>query len=150
MSENKESIYSPARHRLIPLALTGPTIEAGQLIPGIHEMMPEPFDITNHAGNMAIGTVVAAAAVWQYAGRHSIRDTEKVIDQESMDRFRKYRVAVVCGATALANCITETKYGVQHFPVAEWLGGKTPDVLDTLYSTAWAGLLAHVAFWRKR
>jgi hypothetical protein len=99
---------------------------------------------------MWVGALIAGGASIAYASKNSIHEGRLTLDSESMNRFRKFGVAMVCGATALTNCITETKWGVKHLPVAEWLGGTTPDVLDTAYSTAWAGLVSSVFFWRKR
>jgi len=125
-------------------------LEPMQYIPHIHEWMPEPFDITNHAGNMVGGTAVAIMGSLAYGAKNQVKNDspELEIDTEAMQRFRKFGVAAICGVTALANCVTETRWGVQHLPVARWLNGTTPDILDTTYSTLWAGGLSF-AFWRK-
>lgn len=140
--------YELATRRLTIAGLTGPLLEAAQNIPHIHEVMPEPFDITNHAGNMWGGALVAAGVTFGYAMKNNTTEESLTISEESMSSFRKRGVAMIMGATALANCVTETKWGLQHFPVGEWLHGTTPDVLDTIYSTVWGGILS-LAFWKK-
>ena len=140
--------YELATPRLTIAGLTGPLLEAAQNIPHIHEVMSEPFDITNHAGNVWGGALVAAGVTIGYAMKNSTNEESLTISEESMSRFRRRGVAMIMGATALANCITETKWGVQHLPVAGWLNGETPDVLDTVYSTVWGGILS-LAFWKK-
>lgn len=149
MSENVPAEYDFQERRILPLNAVAFLLEGAQKIPGIHEVMQEPFDITNHGGNMCFGTGIASITALTYAIKNSIDEDGLTINEESMNRFRKYGIAMACGATALVNGITETKWGVKHLPVAEWLGGRTPDVLDTLYSTAWAGV-ASVLLWRKR
>lgn len=140
--------FSPSR--MLGVAMTQAGLEIGQNIPKIHEVMPEPFDVTNHAGNMWVGAAIAATAAIPYSIKNNVgEDVGMTIDQASMDRFRKFGIATICGATALANTITETKWGVQNLPVADWLNGENPGVLDTLYSTTWAGI-ASMLFWRKQ
>ena len=130
-----ETTHRLRTERFVAAAVTGPILEMMQNIPGIHQVMPEPFDITNHAGNMWGGSTIAMVGTALYAARTSEEPKTWVIDDESMSRFRKFGVSAICGAAALINCVTETKWGVSHLPVAGWLHGKTPDPLDTLYST---------------
>ncbi len=141
--------YSISPKHTLTAMLTGPLLEMGQLIPGIHDVMAEPFDITNHAGNMWVGSFVAGCAAITYNAIKEQEDVQGGIPQEAVSRFRKYGTAAICSTVAAVNCITETKWGVETFPVAEALGGTTPDVLDTAYSTAWAGLVS-VGLWRRK
>jgi hypothetical protein len=130
------------------LGFVGVALEAIQTqVPQIHEILPEALDISDHAGNMWVGAAVAAAATIGYAVKNRVND-DFAITAESMSRFRKVGVPIVLGATAALNCITETKWGVKHLPVDNWLNAPYADPLDTLYSTVWGGVLS-LAFWRK-
>lgn len=140
--------YEFASSGFLKTAVAGTLLEFGQNIPHIHEVMPEPFDITNHAGNLWVGAAVAYVAIDRYTAKNRLDDKSYAISDESMSTFRKRGVAMIMGATALANCITETQWGVQYLPVNDLLGGTTPDVLDTVYSTVWSGILS-LAFWKK-
>jgi hypothetical protein len=122
-----------------------------QNTPAIHDAISGPLNPTNYIGNMYVGATIAAGVSLAYATAkgidRSLKDT--AISQASMETFRRRGVAVACGATAVVNCLTETKWGVQHFPLAEWIHGETPDIFDTLASTATAAV-ASLAFWRKK
>lgn len=130
---------------------SGLALEAGQRFAGLGGKIPEPLDVFNHAGNMWIGGFVALAttqgviAANQRSGRSPDHYSVKENDFRST---RRIIVGASVGVTALVNCITETKWGVSHLPVAEALNGTTPDVLDTAYSTAFAGLLTTLG-WRQ-
>ncbi len=141
--------YELVKSRFTQAAIAGPALEMAQNIPGIHEIMAEPFDLTNHAGNLWGGTIVAGVTAFAYAKRMEAPENSLVINEEDMNLFCKYAVAGVVGATALINCVTETKWGVKNLPFAEWLHGTTPDRLDALYSAVWGGILS-MAFWKKR
>jgi hypothetical protein len=138
--------YQLQTPRILPASVLTSTLELAQKIPGIHEVMREPLDITNHAGNMYVGAAAATVVSLAFAAKGSEKDIS--ISNESMKQLRRFGIAAACGATAVINCMTETRWGVSHLPVAEWVGGKTPDSLDTLYSTVWAGVTL-LAFWKK-
>jgi hypothetical protein len=140
--------YELSTRRITVAGLIGPLLETAQKIPHIHEVMPEPFDMTNHAGNMFGGFSIALGVTLGYAMRNGNNEEALTIPEESMSRFRRRGAAIIMGATALANCVTETKWGLQHFSVGEWLHGTTPDILDTVYSTVWGGVLS-LAFWKR-
>jgi len=64
------------------------------------------------------------------------------VNEKTFNRARKITTAAAVGVTALVNCVTETKWGVSHLPVADLLGGRVADPLDTLYSAGYAGWLS--------
>ncbi len=145
---NSAREYELSRKRFVLFGIMAPALESLQNIPHIHEVMPEPFDVTNHAGNFWVGGLVAGAVSVAAAAADS-STSQGFMPEASMGRFRKRTLPVIFGATALLNCITETRWGVKHLPIAEALDGPVPDPLDTLYSTAWAGLAA-TFMWKKR
>jgi hypothetical protein len=49
MTERARVEYDFSTNRIIPLNIVGMGLEVAQNIPNIHDVMPEPFDITNHA-----------------------------------------------------------------------------------------------------
>lgn len=69
------------------------------------------------------------------------------VSAADMSKFRKFGVAAVSASVGLINCITETKWGIQHIPVISELAG-TPDPLDAIYGTA-AAVLTSLLIWRK-
>jgi hypothetical protein len=149
--------FTPLSRLLTTVNTAVISLELMQLSPECH--LPEPFDIVNHAGNMGYGGInacVGTMAYTLYKDRQRARDQDNVnvyngnafLTKDEKQTFNRFGVAAICGATALMNCVTETKWGVKHLPVAEMLGGTTADPLDLIYSTVWAGI-ASLAFWKK-
>lgn len=124
-----------------------------KMLPGIHNiMLDRPFDVFNHVSNMTLGAAIASTAAFFYARKMSVHEDQKgiQISEKSMRRFRRYGIPAVCFAAALANSVTETKWGVKVLPTHKLSEGLTsvPDVLDTVYSTVWAGATSWF-IWRK-
>jgi hypothetical protein len=140
--------YALSARRMLTANVMVPLLETTQTIPGINDVMAEPFDVQNHAGNMGAGVVIATVGTLAFAVKNSTGEQALTIPAESMGRFRRYGVVAVMAAAMLVNGVTETKWGVQHLPVAGWLRGDEPDAWDTAYSTATAGLFS-LAFWKK-
>ena len=111
--------------------------------------LPEPFDIVNNVGNMGPSVPLAMAGCMLYAYHHpEVRPADFQLSAEKMSNFRKFGIAAVCAGVALVNCITETKWGIQHVPVIGELAG-TPDPLDIVYGTA-MGAFTSLFVWRKK
>jgi hypothetical protein len=110
---------------------------------------------TNYAGNMVYGAGVAAAAVsayCMYRNRHLSRPSYADIHTVPAETVRGLRVkgtAAIIGALTLLNVVTETKWGVETFPIARWLNGPVPDPCDAIASTVTAGIVANM-YWSPR
>lgn len=126
MTTDTEAIKSraeePQSNISFQWAFVGPVLECGQ-IAGLNGRLPDAIDVFNHAGNLWVGAGAAIAS-------------------EMLPTRRSVRTMIAMGATALVNCTVETKWGVQHLPIAETLGGTTTDILDTIYSVGIAGFLS--------
>jgi hypothetical protein len=151
MVEKESRSYDFDGGRAAFAIFSGTLLESAQEIQALR--MPEPFDLTNHGGNMWVGAGIAAAVSLGHAVKNDphgdvLYECPGSVNSEAMGRFRRFSVAAICGATALVNCVTETKWGVQYLPVAEALNGPEPDILDTIYSVAAAGI-ASFAVWRR-
>ena len=142
--------YELSTLRLLGAGMVGPGLESIQNVPNVHEFTPEPFDITNHAGNMWGGTFIGTAAALAYSIYIAKKygEDDLILPANSVSRFRRVGVPVVGLATALINTVTETKWGLSTFPIGKALNGPVPDILDTLYSTAW-GIAVSCAVWRR-
>jgi len=137
-------------------------VGVGSILPGIaeatsaghHYNLPDVINIAEHVGSLWPGGVVATLGSYAFLAYNyqqirketGVEPKQDRVSAERLSAFRKYGTPAIMAATALVNCITETKWGVEHLPVAGWFNGKTPDVLDTAYSTVWAGICANL-FW---
>ena len=119
--------------------------------------LPDPINIPDYSGNMAIGGAVAAVVALLYgtvkAGPAAEHIRDITITESELAGFRKWGTLAIVGGVAIANSITETKWGFRTFPavarVSEFLSGPQPHIWDGVYSTLWAGICANI-FWKKR
>lgn len=139
----EECQYRLRADKVFLMTIAGSFTEMLQNFPHLH--LPEPFDIVNHAGNFWGGTTTAIAMAATYGILYGVNNgTDLKISEQHMATFRKAIIPAILVTTFLLNCITETRWGVDHLPFAHWLGGTTPDVLDSVYSTAYAGVASAV------
>ena len=135
------------------LLFIGPVLEGVGQGAGLNGRIPEPLDLFNHTGNLWVGSSLAilstaGAIAVSNLSTESIKTLDFNIQEEKFSRTRKLAFGLAVGSTALVNCITETKWGVTHLPIANALGGPVPDVIDTAYSTGFASILTWFG-WRK-
>ncbi|HSX16839.1 MAG TPA: hypothetical protein VLH86_01930 [Patescibacteria group bacterium] len=111
--------------------------------------------IADHAGNMSVTTGMAMIGAAAYLGVRNRKPKPESyrellsVPEDSLRRFRVFGVGAIMGVAALANCVTETRWGIETFPgIAKTLSSPQPDVWDTITSTAWAGIVAGL-FWRR-
>ena len=98
----------------------------------LRNVIPEPLDLIDHAGNLAPSMMVGAGVTYLSA----------LIGSRFSNAPRSVRrVATVLGGTAVvvANLLVETKYGLNLYSTVN--NHTTPDVLDIAYGVG-AGVLA--------
>lgn len=95
-------------------------------------IIPEPFDLMDHAGNLAPSMMVGAGVTYLSALLGTkFSNTPKVI--------RRFAMAIGGTAVVAANLLVETKYGLSVYSAVN--SNTTPDVLDVAYGVG-AGVLA--------
>ena len=119
----------------------------------LRNSLPEPFDVFDHAGNLGEGMAIAGVAVIIKQIKES-QANKKVgkgssLTPQQLRTFRRRWVPAVMALTMIVNTLTETKWGIETFPVEKLFPNTTPDPLDALYSTAAAGLFTAFA-WKRR
>jgi hypothetical protein len=117
------------------------------LEPRLRRLLPEPFDLFSHAGNLKGGAIVAVAALVVRQAVARIRTGSSDLSQRQVRSFRRIWVPAVVGITAAVSAMTETRWGVdlvghRLFP------GTTPDPLDLVHSAVFGGVLAALG-WRR-
>ncbi|OLT04521.1 hypothetical protein BJF90_22045 [Pseudonocardia sp. CNS-004] len=117
------------------------------LEPRLRGLLPEPFDLFSHAGNLKGGATVAIAALLVRRVVARSRTGSGELSQRQVRSFRRFWVPAVVGITAAVSAMTETSWGldlVGHrlFP------DTTPDPLDLVHSAVFGGVLAALG-WRR-
>jgi hypothetical protein len=118
-------------------------------VPYLRHLLPEPFNLFDHAGNFGGGALVALAAVYLKRGLEVRKSGRAYLTRAQLRSFYRRWVPGVLVVTAAVNAVTETRWGVDTLWVAKALFGAktTPDVLDLIYSVGAGGVLA-VLGWR--
>ena len=98
----------------------------------VRNIIPEPFDLMDHAGNLAPSMVVGVGVTYLSALLGTkFSNTPKAV--------RRFAMAIGGTAVVAANLLVETKYGLNIYSAVN--NNTTPDVLDIAYGVG-AGVLA--------
>lgn len=130
-----------------PTFFIGWALETIGNIADLRGIIPEPFDIFAHAGNLFVGVavvcvvipVISIMAMRRYNEREDM--VFRGFTHHDMIWARTGGTIATMTITALINSTVETQWGVENLPIADIMNGTTPDPLDLIYSTAWSGIL---------
>ena len=139
-SDDRESSNKTLRRQLYVVLglMISDVVAVSERISGngyLRDLVPEPFDYFDHAGNFAYSILGAYAAVMatEYAAKKTNLSFEP-------GRLKKIALGAGVCAAFMANALSETKIGVSLIDA-----DTTPDLLDGCYGMASGVFGAHVA-----
>lgn len=134
-----EHYYSLTTTRALIFGLIFPVLELFQNESSLH--FKEPFDLINHVGNMGLGAMLTYSAnlvILKFTSHTKTTDNDPILTERQFENTKFIRLFLSLVIVTLANMSVETKWGIEHLPIANWLHGTTPDPLDLIYSVGYS------------